>query len=151
MKKKIILVDIDGTIADISHRVHLVRGEGKKNWKGFFDACEDDEDIPEVINTVLALSEYFQLDIVLCTGRPEWLREKTMDWLDANTPIPIDTELLMRGPKDFRPDYITKKALVEDAGYTLEDIYAVFEDRNTVVKMWRDNGVKCFQVQDGDF
>ena len=32
-----------------------------------------------------------------------------------------------------------------------DDVFAVFDDRNQVVDMWRDNGLTCFQVADGDF
>jgi len=30
-------------------------------------------------------------------------------------------------------------------------LVAVFDDRDRVVKMWRDVGVTCFQVADGEF
>ena len=32
-----------------------------------------------------------------------------------------------------------------------EDIVCVFDDRDKVVKMWRDNGLTCFQVAEGAF
>jgi len=32
-----------------------------------------------------------------------------------------------------------------------DDIFAVFDDRQQVVDMWRDNGLTVFQVADGDF
>jgi hypothetical protein len=30
-------------------------------------------------------------------------------------------------------------------------LVAVFDDRSSVVKMWRDAGVPCFQVAPGEF
>jgi hypothetical protein len=30
-------------------------------------------------------------------------------------------------------------------------ILCVFDDRQKVVDMWRDNGIDCFQVAPGDF
>ncbi len=39
---KIVIFDIDGTLADNSHRQHFLEG-GKKDWKGFFDAMVDDQ------------------------------------------------------------------------------------------------------------
>ena len=36
-------------------------------------------------------------------------------------------------------------------GLEIKDIFAVFDDRNQVVDMWRQNGLTCFQVADGDF
>ena len=32
-----------------------------------------------------------------------------------------------------------------------DDVFAVFDDRQQVVDMWRANGLTCFQVADGDF
>ena len=39
----------------------------------------------------------------------------------------------------------------EDFGYDKDDVFAVFDDRNQVVDMWRKNGLTTFQVADGDF
>lgn len=50
-----ILVDIDGTIADIIHRLHFIQGP-RKDWPAFFDAMDKDEPIPEMIELVKALS-----------------------------------------------------------------------------------------------
>ena len=56
----------------------------------------------------------------------------------------------MRGAKDFRSDEIIKKEFLYK--YTKpEDVFIVFDDRNTVVEMWRSLKITCFQVDDGDF
>jgi hypothetical protein len=31
------------------------------------------------------------------------------------------------------------------------EVLCVFDDRDKVVKMWRENGINCFQVAPGDF
>ena len=43
ISKKAIIIDLDGTLSDISHRAHHVRGEGKKNWKAFFEGIPGDK------------------------------------------------------------------------------------------------------------
>lgn len=48
MKPKAYIFDIDGTIADCSHRLHFITGE-HKNWDAFYDACLDDAPINDVI------------------------------------------------------------------------------------------------------
>jgi len=40
--KKAIIVDIDGTLADVEHRVHHVQNE-PKDWKSFNENMEHDE------------------------------------------------------------------------------------------------------------
>ena len=47
-----IIVDIDGTLADLTHRLHHIRGDGKKNWDAFHDACPNDVPIKTVVAMV---------------------------------------------------------------------------------------------------
>jgi len=39
--RKAIIVDLDGTLSDSSHRQHFMTGK-KKDWKGFYSALEQD-------------------------------------------------------------------------------------------------------------
>ncbi len=41
--------DIDGTLADITHRLHFIQGE-KKDWDAFFAACIDDAPIGHMLD-----------------------------------------------------------------------------------------------------
>ena len=76
--KKIILRDIDGTIANNDHRQHFL--EGKKDWDGFFLELINYEPIFPIINKVI--EEYKAgKDIVFLTGRPEKYRYSTSLWL----------------------------------------------------------------------
>ena len=59
--------------------------------------------------------------------------------------------LYLRADNDFRPDDITKRELYEQIvrdGFKPE---LVFDDRDQVVKMWRELGLQCYQVRAGDF
>jgi len=59
--------------------------------------------------------------------------------------------LFLRGDDDYRSDEVFKKDVLD--GLIDNDIKPdlVFDDRNSVVDMWRRNGIPCFQVADGDF
>lgn len=46
------LFDIDGTIADISHRIHHIKGE-TKDWRSFFAACDGDLPILHIIELAI--------------------------------------------------------------------------------------------------
>ena len=59
--------------------------------------------------------------------------------------------LLMRKDVDFRHDTIVKPELLEKEGIKLEDIAFVLEDRNSMVVKWREMGLICLQVAEGDF
>lgn len=51
MSIKYVIVDIDGTVADLSHRIHFIEGE-KKDWDSFYNNVEKDKPIQHVIDEV---------------------------------------------------------------------------------------------------
>jgi hypothetical protein len=58
----------------------------------------------------------------------------------------------MRAPKDQRKDSIVKKELFEESVRNNYNILFALDDRNQVVDMWRKElGIKCLQVNYGDF
>jgi hypothetical protein len=66
--------------------------------------------------------------------------------------VPISNwELLMRTEGDHRSDDIVKKEIYEKRIAPQYDVVIVFDDRDKVVKMWRDLGLLCGQVYYGDF
>lgn len=147
---EIIIQDIDGTLANINHRLHHIkplpghgsaRGE-KKNWSAFFHAAKEDA-VYEHVKHMGALLKAQGHTIVLITGRPENFREDTIAWLGKNGII-YDT-LLMRPANERKPDYEVKKdllnAYLEKEGRVLSDVKMVFEDRLPVAKMWHDMGL----------
>lgn len=59
-------------------------------------------------------------------------------------------ELYMRPEGDKRKDSIIKYEILQNL--IKENFIAyVLDDRNQVVKMWREAGLRCLQVQEGNF
>lgn len=58
---------------------------------------------------------------------------------------------ILRGFNDYRDDPIIKQEIYETYIKPYTDVDYVFDDRDRVVKMWRDIGLRCLQVQEGDF
>lgn len=140
------IFDIDGTLADLSHRIHHIRGE-QKDWEKFFESIEQDKPIYPIIGILNALCG--NIGVILATGRPERLRGKTVEWMHRNS-IFFD-KLYMRKDGDLRSDVIVKREILDQI---LSDGFSplmVFEDRTNVVKMWRDAGLQCLQVTNGDY
>lgn len=94
----IAVFDIDGVVADVRHRVHLIKPP-RHSWLRFFELAKDDPPSPEGIGWALRAAEDHQL--VWLTGRPEWLRTVTSRWLERHG-LPSG-ELLMRPDGDYRP------------------------------------------------
>lgn len=134
-----IIVDIDGTIADNKHRQNLLTTD-PKNWDAFFDQCPNDAPIFPVVSVVIALSAIHH--ILMVTGRSEKYREMTKNWLNLHL-IPCDG-LYMRADGDYRPDEVVKEEILARIRETHTPILAL-DDRQSVVDMWRRNGLICLQ------
>lgn len=145
--KNIVVVDIDGTIAKVGDRLKYLQ-QAKKDWDSFYEHCDEDEPIKDVISIIEDL--YFEgHNIVFCTGRRESVRFKTVAWIQKNCFSKFD--LLMRPDGDFRHDTMVKPELLATAGYTPDKVLCIFEDRDSMVSRWRDLGYRCLQVDRGDF
>lgn len=142
---KAILVDIDGTLSNLEHRMHYITQTNPKDWDAFFAGVFYDAPNHSLIQMVQALSRDFF--IILCSGRPEKCRVDTELWLDKHF-IPFNF-MLMRKDDDRREDYIVKEEFLEQLqNYT---IIAAIDDRQQVVDMWRRNGILCLQCAPGQF
>lgn len=143
MEKPIIIVDIDGTLADITHRRHHIDRK-RKRWGKFFQAMDKDLPIPEVAARVRQLSQ--DHTIILVTGRPEDYRGQTEAWL-KKFKIPYQA-LYMRKSGDFRSDDIVKQEILNQH-IKKENVRLVIDDRPRVIRMWRENGLEVEDVGDG--
>jgi len=141
------IFDIDGTLADSSARQHFL-DNGKKDWDGWFREMDKDPVHTDVMQFLdYALDQ--DIPVFICTGRDEGYRVVTEKWLDCND-IGY-TKLFMRPAGDRRDDSVIKKEMLDDMRSKGYNPSLVFEDRDRVVKMWRENGIRCFQVAPGNF
>jgi phosphoglycolate phosphatase-like HAD superfamily hydrolase len=139
--KPIVLVDVDGTLADVRHRLHHIRDGKKKNWKAFFEGMDRDTPIASTVAWVQALAHHH--DIIITTGRPEEYRARTIAWLKKNK-VPF-TDVFMRPNGDHRPDYEVKKEVLQR--WPKKRIKLVIEDRPPVCDMWLNEGIRCVLVE----
>jgi len=145
----IYIFDIDGTLADCTHRLHFIR-RPFPDWPAFFAACVDDSPIPEVIKLLHIIAG--EETIVLATGRSDKIRQQTYAWLITQK-ISAFTPVYMRKTGDHREDHIVKAELLDKIIHDFpgEEIGGVFEDRQQVVDMYRAQGLRVFQVAKGDY
>ena len=100
-----------------------------------------------VANVLRALFDAgFRIWIV--SGRSDVAELETRGWL-AKHAVPFH-QLLMRPASDNRADHLLKEEWALKYRFA-ETVLAVFDDRNSVVQMWRELGIPCFQVAEGDF
>ena len=145
MSDEIVIFDIDGTLADVSERIHHVKSK-PKNWNAFFQGMAQDKAIHSMVRlcNILYASG---IQIILCSGRSEEHRQQTVEWL-AQKGVNYH-DLLLRKDKDRRPDTTVKRELL--SGIDKSKILFVVEDRSRVVEMWRSEGLVCLQCAPGEF
>ena len=144
--KMFVVFDLDGTLALNEHRQHFVdRPVGEKDWRSFFAACDQDRPYWQVLQVLQMLSA-FGHHVEIWSGRSSEVIEKTKAWLSDHGigEIPFKG----RSVGDHTPDHILKKQWLDEASRKPD---LVFDDRDSVVSMWRENGVRCFQVAPGTF
>jgi len=144
----LVVFDIDGTLANIEHRLDYVRSK-PKNWKAF-DAGIPKDKVNEPVATVMCNVASWGHNIVLASGRNERSRNATVAWLNAND-LSTYEKLYMRKADDYRSDDIVKREMLDEiiADYGKKPDM-VFDDRPHVVRMWRDNGIFVFNVYQGE-
>lgn len=134
--KKAIIVDIDGTLAHMN-------GRSPYDW----DQVMTDLPDRQLIELVQNIKDKYT--IILLSGRDGSCYEQTKHWLIAHD-VPHDY-LFMREAGDKRKDSIIKKEIFDRCIQPNFNVQFVLDDRNQVVEMWRQLGLKCYQVAEGDF
>lgn len=144
--EKYLLVDMDGTLADCTHREHYVKpnteiGSNKKNWDMFFNLTPLDPVRYDVLD--LIQKKYKDIPKVIVTARAEEWRPHTEKWLKEKG-IEFH-QILMRNSNDRREDSIVKKEIL-DTYCDVSSVVAVIDDRPPVIEMWRQNGLHVEDV-----
>ena len=119
--------DIDGVLADVSHRRHFI--QGRRDWTAFFAAASDDTPLATGVGLARAAAER-GLDLVYLSGRPEHLRAVTTGWLrDHDVP---EGELLLRPERDRSPARAVKVRLLRRLTTAHRVVFFVDDDTDVV-------------------
>lgn len=135
---KAVIFDLDGTLAF------------NNNGRSFYNPAEFlTDEVSDVVKELLMFYKQYSYEIIIVSGRGMEGLEESKEWLHNNE-IPFD-RILLRGFNDYRKDHIVKTEIynnfIKDKFY----VKAVYDDRDSVVDMWRELGLKCLQVERGDY
>ena len=137
MKEKAIVVDLDGTLCDVEHRVHFMQEIPKKSAE-FHSQCVNDPAVEPIAELVRAMHAQ-GIKVIILTARPVTYATQTKWWLEA-TKVPYDQ--LFMGTVN-RPDREYKRITYFNEIEPYYDVLFVVEDRADVVSMRRKHGVLC--------
>ena len=176
-----VIFDIDGTLADASHRLHFIKDTAhwvtpddkpvsppKPDWNSFlsYDQVAKDSPIPQTW-AILGSLLHDHHRVIFITGRPEKTRKMTYQWLMTACPVralawnywsnrrksggALGPVIYMRKNGDHRPSSVVKEESLLLAKENGFNPVMVFEDRADDTAMWRRNGLLCCQVADGNY
>jgi hypothetical protein len=153
-RRPLYVFDLEGTLADVSGCLHALDDrEDPGRFDRFWEMACDAPPHAAVLRTMHLLARGLDVEVQVWTGRREGYRARTEAWLLRHAMFPALLQgLRMRPDGDRTPDNELKRAWLR--AMPEEDrsrLVAAFEDRLRVAKMWRDEGVACFQVAEGEF
>ena len=142
-RQRAVIVDMDGTLCDVSAVVHLqAQPDG---FTTFHHACADCPPHRAVVEWCVEHHGRGHA-ILIVTGRDDWSRELTEQWLSEHLPIPI-AGLHMRGEGDFRSNVAIKREIHSQLAQIF-DIRAAIDDDPEIVGLWQEVGIPVAMVLD---
>lgn len=141
------IFDLDGTLSDNGHRIHLLE---KGDWETYNRLCGKDRPIKPVINLFNSLSNDWK-KIQVWSGRSEIVREETIEWFRRHVSSGFNPAILkMRSAGDTSKNDVLKQRWVDELSpidlAALKNEGGMFDDQPDTVQMFRQNGITCFDV-----
>lgn len=148
-KRKAVIVDVDGTLADVSSIRHYVRKaqnpDGTWKRKNFDAFHQESVNCPPILETLAHVHFWCASghDILIVTARSERYRKQTSFWL-ADKAVPSDA-LFMRTDGDYRQDYIVKREILERIRQRWDVVHAI-DDNPSVIALWEEEGIATTMI-----
>lgn len=131
------ICDLDGTLALIGDR------------DPYDASTANNDELNESVNIILDSMKKSGIYPILISGREDKYLGPTIEFLNKNN---IEyNNIYLRKTGDYRKDSVIKKELYEKHIKDKYNVLFVLDDRNQVVNMWREQGLTCFQVEEGNF
>lgn len=170
LKIKACIFDLDGTLFDISHRLHFVKPvvaetnrdfpiettpkKPKKDWKNFYANIQGDK-VNDWCRELIFAMHFRNYHIIFCSGRGGEHKEVTMEVLlgaiGPENMTMIRPSLFMRKVGDYRQDSIIKEEIYRQFIEPKYSVQFVVDDRPSVCRMWRSVGLTVLQCNDAEF
>lgn len=144
-----VIVDVDGTLCDVTAALHHLHGR-RRDFEAFHQATARCPSTPRAVEWCLEQHSAGHT-LVVVTARRYQHEALTRDWLDEHLPVSY-LGPLMRGDDDHRDDAVVKREIhriiTEDYGYR---VVAAIDDRPRVIALWRSMGIPTTAVHRPDW
>jgi hypothetical protein len=138
MKPSAVIVDVDGTLVNVSSVRHFVAGGTKRDFNAFHAGSAHCPPNAEAITWVEEMADAGH-HILVVTARMEQWRSLTQTWLDTHMTRPV-TDLVMRADQDFRPDFHVKREIHAELAQRFTITHAC-DDNPAIVALWDELGI----------
>lgn len=135
---KAIICDLDGTLC-----IHQNRSPYE------YLKCGTDKINEKVRDIILNFRDTHK--IIFLSGREFYCMNETLKWFNNNFAELKEFSVFMRQTGDFRKDSVIKREIFEQKIMPKYYVDFLLDDRDQVVKMWRELGLTCLQVAEGNF
>ena len=145
MAPDLVIFDLDGTLANVSHRVPLIDGTFA-GWHRYNCACIDDTLYSSVADVAKALNRQ-GYEFWVVSGRAVEMMAATRYWFHEYFVVP--DRIILRPIGDERPSDVLKRDWLNDGTIPVERVLCVFDDDTDAAWVYRAKGLTCFQVGHG--
>ena len=139
-----VVFDIDGVLANADGRQHFITSPSR-DWHSFFHACDTDKVITETQRLLDIIDP--GIVVVLLTGRPIEVSDKTLEWLNTND-LRWDL-LIMRKRGDYNASLSFKQQTIRQLRVMGFAVALAFEDDQRNREMFQNEGIPCMYVHSG--
>jgi hypothetical protein len=141
-----VVVDIDGVLSDASTRQHFLNNpEGVRDWQGFFGSVGDDRPLVAVPALLHLLDP--SITVILLSGRPAWVAERTREWLERQG-IRWDRLVVREGDDVMDPTSFKRDVVLALRADGWEVVFA-FDDNEGIVQMFVEEDIPTLYVHSG--
>lgn len=138
MKLKAVIVDLDGTLCDVKHRLHFIKNKPPE-WDKFHEACVNDP-VNQWCKSLVNSYHGTDVIVIYMTGRPIKYMAETEKWIKDNVGE-SNYMIMMKPDGDYRKDYEFKEEMFYkhiDGEY---DVLIAMDDRTETIEMWRKHDI----------
>jgi len=136
---EVVVVDLDGTLADNRHRLSHIENEDKQ-WGKYLSKVQKDKPVQEVISKINDLSETHK--IVILTMRSDQTEEDTLKWLRKNDVSFDELIMLPEGHWNVKDCEFKERKLKN-----MENPVIAFDDKERNCQMYKEKGLETYLVE----
>jgi hypothetical protein len=144
--KDVYVFDLDGTIADNTHRLHFLKLKTTDRWDIYKSHSSNDTPILEMLYVFNFLCTY--KNVIVISGRNESERLDTLAWLKKNTYFSLTERLFLRPDNNFVSSYEYKAEQLHNAikKLNIKNINLIFDNDLDTIMKFKHLGYMCMHV-----